>query len=283
PKAPHSLAVVPGPASATVSWVPGNDGSARTTSYTVTSDPGGITATVNGSTNSATVTGLDPATTYTFTVTAKSAAGTSLPSAPTSAITPIVGSELAVLQPASINYGSPLAVSAVLRRKDTAAGIAGQQVAIFRRGPGSTTWVARGTATTGSDGSVEFKLHPTRTIQVKLVYQGADGFKSVNETTTTTVHYVVAAALSAGSVRHGGYVKLTGSVSPALAGLEVTRQQLVGGKWQDGPSKAIGQDGAFSWRLHPMRRKTTLTYRVVIGASHGLGAGTSPTLILDVR
>ena len=62
-----------------------NNGGAAVTSYTVTSNPGNITATGNGS--PITVTGLAPATAYTFTVTGTNIAGTSAPSAASNQIT----------------------------------------------------------------------------------------------------------------------------------------------------------------------------------------------------
>jgi len=55
------------------------------TSYTVTSNPGGITA--SGTTSPITMTGIDNNTTYTFTVTANNAAGAGTPSEPTSPVT----------------------------------------------------------------------------------------------------------------------------------------------------------------------------------------------------
>jgi len=64
---------------------PTNNGGAAVTSYTVTSNPGNVTATGNGS--PITVTGLTPATSYTFTVTATNIAGTSVPSAASNQIT----------------------------------------------------------------------------------------------------------------------------------------------------------------------------------------------------
>ncbi|HVS69163.1 MAG TPA: GH25 family lysozyme [Mycobacteriales bacterium] len=283
PKPPHSLAVTPGPTTATVSWVPGNDGSARTGSYTVTSNPGGLTATVNGASTSATVTGLDPGTAYTFTVTATSAAGTSVPSAATNPVTPIVATQLAITDPASIKYGDRLAISAVLTRTDTSAGVGGQTVTILRRATGKTTWVKRGTATTESDGSVVVKLHPSRSLDVKLAFRGAPGYEPDSAMGTTVVHSVVTAALSKATVRHGHHVKLAGTVAPVFAGAQVIRQQLIGQTWQNGPTKTVDQDGNFSFRLHPKKKKTTHTYRIFIPAGNGLGAGASAALILVVK
>lgn len=66
---------------------PTDDGGSAITSYTVTSSPGGITAT--GLSCPILVTGLTDGTTYTFTVTATNAdGGTSQPSQPTGPITP---------------------------------------------------------------------------------------------------------------------------------------------------------------------------------------------------
>jgi hypothetical protein len=89
PGAPTNATATAGPGSATVSWqAPASDGGSPITQYTVTSSPDGITATVNGSTLTANVTGLTNGTTYTFTVTATNALGTGSPSAASNAVTP---------------------------------------------------------------------------------------------------------------------------------------------------------------------------------------------------
>ncbi|MGN6473032.1 MAG: GH25 family lysozyme, partial [Mycobacteriales bacterium] len=283
PKAPHSLAVTPGPTTATVSWVPGNDGSARTTSYVVTSNPGNITQTVNGASTSATVTGLDPATSYTFTVQAVSSAGTSAPSATTPAVTPVVATQLSLTEPASIKYGTLLTISGVLKRTDTSAGVGGQTVTIYRRATGKTARVERGTTTTASDGSLLVKMHPTRSIDIKLDFAGSPGYEPDSATGSTVVHWVVAAALSKTTARHNHYVKITGTLTPAVEGAQVIRQQRVGTTWQNGPAKPVDKNGAFSFRLHPTHKKTTLTYRIFVASANGLAAGASPVLILTVK
>jgi titin len=65
---------------------PSTDGGSPITSYTVTSNPGGITAT--GAAGPVTVTGLTNDTSYTFTVVATNALGNSPPSAASNAVTP---------------------------------------------------------------------------------------------------------------------------------------------------------------------------------------------------
>jgi trimeric autotransporter adhesin len=66
-----------------VSFTPANSGPAAT-SFTVTSSPGGITA--SGASSPITVTGLNPGTSYSFTVVASNAVGSSAASAPSSSL-----------------------------------------------------------------------------------------------------------------------------------------------------------------------------------------------------
>ncbi len=88
PDAPTGIVATAGNAQASVAFtVPANGGSAIT-GYTVTSNPGSITAT--GSSSPIVVTGLTNGTAYTFTVTATNAIGTSDASSASAAVTPAV-------------------------------------------------------------------------------------------------------------------------------------------------------------------------------------------------
>lgn len=99
PGAPTSVTATAGDASAKVSFsAPTSTGGAAITKYTVTSSPGGLTATGPGS--PITVTGLTNGTSYTFTVKATNSVGTGAASAPSAAVTP---------QPASSGGGTPIA------------------------------------------------------------------------------------------------------------------------------------------------------------------------------
>jgi putative nucleotidyltransferase with HDIG domain len=95
PSAPTGVSVVSGNAQVTVSWSAPNDGGSPVTSYTVTPYVAGTSQTpsVFGSTaTSQVVGGLSNGTTYTFTVTATNSVGTSSPSSPSIAVTPIASS-----------------------------------------------------------------------------------------------------------------------------------------------------------------------------------------------
>ena len=87
PNAPTNVSATAGNAQATVSFTaPTNDGGSSITGYTVTSNPGSLTAT--GSASPITVTGLTNGTSYTFTVKATNAVGDSSASGASSSVTP---------------------------------------------------------------------------------------------------------------------------------------------------------------------------------------------------
>lgn len=86
PNAPIGVTAVGGNAQATVTFASGGSNGSAITGYTVTSSPGGITAT--GASSPIVVSGLTNGTAYTFTVRATNAIGDSAESAPSSSVTP---------------------------------------------------------------------------------------------------------------------------------------------------------------------------------------------------
>jgi alpha-tubulin suppressor-like RCC1 family protein len=89
PDAPTDVSATPGDGRATVTWsAPASDGGSQITAYTVTASSGGQSATVDGSTFSAEVTGLSNGTAYTFTVFATNAVGDGPESSASNEVTP---------------------------------------------------------------------------------------------------------------------------------------------------------------------------------------------------
>ncbi len=89
PGQPRDAAGQPGDASVAVSWsAPASDGGSPLTGYTATASPGGRTCVAAPTMTGCTVTGLSNGQAYTFTVVAANAAGSSLPSSPSAAVTP---------------------------------------------------------------------------------------------------------------------------------------------------------------------------------------------------
>ena len=85
PGAPTHVTATAGTLSATVKWTPAD---ATATSFTVVAAPGGYSATVNGTTTSATVIGLGFAQAYTFTVRGTNASGAGPASAASNSVVP---------------------------------------------------------------------------------------------------------------------------------------------------------------------------------------------------
>ena len=102
---------VAGDNQASVSFTaPANTGGAAITAYTVTSSPGGLTA--SGAGSPLTVTGLTNGTAYTFSVTATNSAGVSVASSASSSVTPKAAQVITFANPGSQNFGTALTLVA---------------------------------------------------------------------------------------------------------------------------------------------------------------------------
>ena len=113
PAQPAAPTVVAGNKSATVTWTAPSNNGAAITSYTVTSNPGELSCTVNALT--CVVSGLSNETAYTFTVKATNSLGTSVSSNPSAEITPTHSPRLLSTGSAARNYSSHVAYSADAR------------------------------------------------------------------------------------------------------------------------------------------------------------------------
>ncbi|WP_199171410.1 MULTISPECIES: autotransporter domain-containing protein [Luteimonas] len=105
PDAPTAITATAGDTQASVAFnVPVYTGGSAVTGYTVTSNPGGLTAT--GAAGPITVNGLTNGISYTFTVAADNAAGTGSASAASNAVTPSAGQAITFANPGAQNFGT---------------------------------------------------------------------------------------------------------------------------------------------------------------------------------
>jgi hypothetical protein len=153
PGAPTGVFATAGDEEAIVSFTaPASDEGSAITSYTVTSNPGGKTAT--GTVSPLTVTGLTNGTAYTFTVTATNGVGTGIASAASAAVTPkgVPGAPAGVTaaagdEEASVSFTAPSANgSAIISYTVTAS--PGGKTATGSTSPITVTGLTNGTAYT---------------------------------------------------------------------------------------------------------------------------------------
>ena len=189
PDPPTNVTATAGQGQATVSWsAPAFDGGSPITQYTVTSSPGGLTATVDSTTLEATVTGLTPGVQYTLTVTATNALGTSAPAfsnaviptappppTPTPTPTPTATSTLIALEVSPTNAAAAIAT-----------GIQFKAIGVFADGStqdltAEVTWASSNVAvaTVDASGHVSALTAGTVTITVTHIATGLSDTSAV--------------------------------------------------------------------------------------------------------
>ena len=114
PTAPTNVVATAGNGLASLAFTsPSDNGGSAITSYTATSNPGGLTGTSAGAATAITVTGLANGTAYTFTVAASNAIGTSLTTGTSNSVTPRDSPIVTAVSPSSgtSDGGTPVTIS----------------------------------------------------------------------------------------------------------------------------------------------------------------------------
>lgn len=159
PSPPRNVTARAGHQLAEVTWDAPTADDPSITGYTITVSPLDAPAvTVDQAARTATVTGLTNGAAYTFTVAAINPDGTSPPSDPCAPVTPAPPAATSLTMaasPTSLLHGGTVILSGQLQRVDTAAGIAGETVALELRPRGATTWTTLTTVTTARDDSLD--------------------------------------------------------------------------------------------------------------------------------
>jgi len=200
PGAPTVGVATPGNGQVSVAFTaPASDGGSAITGYTVTSSPGGFTA--SGAASPLVVAGLANGTAYTFTVTATNATGTSAASAASSAVTPKGAQTIVFGNPGPQTFGSAPTLAAISS--------AGLPVSFTSATTGVCTITSGGTLTFGSSGACS--IHAD---------QSGDGtFQAASQVTQTfTVVAVVPGAPSVGTATAGDTQATVSFTAPASTG-----------------------------------------------------------------
>jgi GH25 family lysozyme M1 (1,4-beta-N-acetylmuramidase) len=279
PAAPVDVHATAGSQSAKVSWLPGDAGSSHITGYKVTAKPGGATATVGGSTFSASFSGLTTGTTYKFSVRASNAVDSGS-AASSNAVIPSIPTALSAHATTSVHPGTTVPFSAKLVRRDTDKALAGSLVILYRQD--GSHWTQTRRLTTDSGGRVSATLRPKQTHTYEFVYPGVRGIARSDDFVRTAVRPTVTARLSRASVARRGQVTLSGAVSPIQAGERVDRERRVSGRWKVAATRTVTKRGTYSFVIHPTKR-ASMVFRVAAVATHGRSAGYSPHRTLTVR
>jgi hypothetical protein len=150
PGAPAIGTATAGNAQASVPFMPpAFTGGAAITGYTVTSNPGGITAT--GAASPIVVTGLTNGTAYTFTVTATNAVGTGPASAASNSVTPKDTQSISFANPGAQNFGTAPTLTATASSGLTVTFTSSTTGVCTITSGGALTFVTAGTCTINAD------------------------------------------------------------------------------------------------------------------------------------
>ncbi|WP_180336097.1 putative Ig domain-containing protein [Pleomorphomonas diazotrophica] len=258
PGAPVIGTATAGDGEVTVSFTaPASSGGAAITGYTVTSDPGGITAT--GSSSPITVSGLTNGVAYSFTVTATNSVGTGAASAPSNAVTPLASQTITFNNPGAQSFGTNPTLSATSSSGLSVSFSSATTGVCTITGGGALAFVAAGTCAISADQAGDASYIPAATVQqsftVNPVVPGAPVIGTATAGDGEVTVSFTAPASSGGAAITGytvtsdpGGITATGSSSPiTVSGLTngvaysftVTATNSVGTGAASAPSNAV--------------------------------------------
>ena len=267
PGVPTTVTATAGNAQATVSFTaPASDGGSPITSYTVTSSPGGITAT--GTASPITVTGLTNNIAYTFTVTATNAVGTGAASAASNSVTPAttpgaptIGVATTGNTQATVSFTAPASNGGSPITSYTATSSPGGRTATGTSSPLTVTGLTNGTAYT-------FTVRATNAV-------GTGPTSAASNSVTPTAAPVPLAPINVVATAGTGQATIIFSAPPAN-GSTITRYVVTA--IPATPGAALGTDSTLSATART-RTITGLTpgvaYTFTVAAQSAAGTGPS--------
>ena len=233
PGAPTSVNAVASDASATVSFsAPASNGGAAISSYTVTSTPGGITA--SGAGSPLTVSGLSNGTDYSFTVSASNTAGTGPTSSPSNTVTPKASQSISFSNPGAQSFGTTPTLTATASSGLTPVFSSSTTGVCTITASGTLTFVTTGNCSIDADqpGDSSYNAAPTVTqsFTVNAVVPGAPtSVNAVASDASATVSF--SAPVSTGGAAISSYTVTSspGGLTASGAGSPLTVSGLSNG------------------------------------------------------
>jgi len=243
------------------------------TGNTVPAGPTAGTAAYAGTGSSAAVTGLTSGANYSFGAWVRDRSGNVSPVATLR----LIGTTVSISSNSTgLPYGRTVTVTGRVVRPDTGAGIAGQPMQLYGRRKGTTAWTLLGTVTSNGTGAVALANKPAWSTEFYWSYRNSSTYiGNASGVRTVGISTTLSSTLSRTSVKLGGSVVLSGTVTPNHARQTVYLQRyLGGGRWQNVTSKALSSSSGYSFTIKPTW-KGTLYYRVYKPADTDHTAGYS--------
>ncbi|MEL4417118.1 fibronectin type III domain-containing protein [Shewanella algae] len=233
PGAPTSVNAVASDASATVSFsAPASTGGAAISSYTVTSSPGGLTA--SGAGSPLTVSGLNNGTDYSFTVSANNTAGTGPASSPSNTVTPKANQTISFNNPGAQDYGTTPTLTATASSGLTPVFSSSTTGVCTITASGTLTFVTTGNCSIDADqaGDSSYNAAPTVTqsFTVNAVVPGAPtSVNAVASDASATVSFSAPASTGGAAISSYTVTSSPGGLTASGAGSPLTVSGLSNG------------------------------------------------------
>jgi len=274
PGAPTGVTATAGNAQATVTWTAPSNGGSTITKYTVTSSPGGVTATVLGSppATSATVGPLTNGTSYTFTVKATNAQGDGPSSSSSNSVTPatVPGAPTGVTatagnQSATVTWTAPSNGGSVITRYTVTSSPAGGTAIVTGSPPATSTTV------TGLAAGTSY------TFTVKATNAVGDGPSSDPSNAVTPTPGPTVPDAPTGVTATAGNAQATVTwTAPSNGGSTITKYTVTsnpGGV----TATVLGSPPATSATVSPLTNGTSYTFTVKATNAQGDGPSSVPS------
>ena len=285
PDAPTAVQATAGDKRATVTWQPpASSNGTPVDSYTVTSSPDGIRATVyaTGSSAPATtavVSGLKNGTRYTFTVVAHNQGGNSDDSNPSNTVTPIGDPSLSLHAPKAVDKGTPVHLHGQLVNSNGKP-VAGASVKLQQRHAGAHKFGTLKVLKTSKSGRWSFDVKPRTTTRYRVRWGGDAGDHAVR--TGHTVHIRETGRITSpkdGAHVSAGSVTVRGIASTAK-GSAVALQERRGGSWSTIARGTVGAHHRV--RLSAVLGKGSAVLRLRVNGALGTTTGHSAPVTVHV-